>query len=123
MRELEKMDTMRAPTAIWNVVEDLGSGFTLLIDGNIICCFGVMECWPGVYEAWLIPSIYVRKYSKTFVKTIKQYIDILQNEYKFWRLQTASYADNLHDRWMKALGFQEEGRLRKYSINKNDYKK
>lgn len=95
---------------------------TLVYDGRIITCIGLIPLWEGVYEVWQIPSVYVETYKIWYVKTLWQLFEKKAELLKFHRLQTKCPADDLHDRWMKAMSFECEGILRNYNIFKDDFK-
>ncbi len=95
---------------------------TFMYDGRIITCAGFLELWDGVAEVWQIPTIYVSLCPILFAKTIRGYIETIAEQFKYHRLQTSSPADALHDRWMRYLGFIEEGTMQMYSKDKQNYR-
>lgn len=105
-----------------SVAETSANCYTMLIDDRIITCFGGVPLWEGVYEVWQIPSVYVLQYAKEYCRTIRGVLDKTAKELGLWRVQTISPADELHDRWMKFLGFKCEGTLEKYSRFKIDHR-
>jgi RimJ/RimL family protein N-acetyltransferase len=103
-------------------LSQIGDATTLIYDGRIIGFTGFLEIWPGVAEIWLIPTIYIQTASLTVARLLKNYVKVLAKTFKLHRLQTVAPDDELHNRWMSWLGFQEEGLLRQYSQFKMDYK-
>lgn len=103
---------------------EIGMGGTLLHDGRIIGAFGYMELWQGVYEVWIIPSIYVSQYATIFGKRVKKLLDTIAKTHEVHRFQTTSPSDALHDKWMRFLGFECEtpDGMKNYTVNKNEYK-
>jgi hypothetical protein len=95
-------------------------GVTLTCDGKILCCFGFITRVPGVVEVWLFPSIYVRDHSIVFVREINGYIESTAQVLNWHRVQTLTPDNLLHRKWMRILGFVEEGTMRKYH-EKKDY--
>lgn len=95
---------------------------TLIHDGHIIACTGLVPMWEGVCEVWQIPSLYVARYKIAYVKAFRKLISRIHLEYKMRRLQTHSPADELHDAWMRVIGFECEGTLKGYSRFGNDYR-
>lgn len=96
--------------------------FTLFKDGRIIGCCGFIMTMPGVAEIWMIPTVYVKTAKVSFIKSVRLLIEVLAKGYKVHRAQTHCSIDDLHDRWMKSLGFQCEGVLRKFTHLKEDQK-
>ena len=100
----------------------MGKAETLVIDDKVICCFGIINLWRGVGEIWLLPSVYVTNYRKTFHKTI---INVLNNEQKNNKLHRIQSVCDIRNQvtinWHKHLGFTEEGILRKYDKAGRDY--
>lgn len=94
---------------------------TFMRDGKIITCAGFVELWPGVAELWQLPTIHVTKYVLDYARTLRQYMENVAKTFKYHRLQTACPADDLHDRWMKFLGFVKEGTMKQYTFLKQDY--
>jgi hypothetical protein len=94
---------------------------TLMIDGQIITCLGLVPLWEGVYEVWQIPSIYVEKHKLEYVKIFRQMMNTYAEKFKIHRLQTHSPADDFHNAWMEFMGFTLEGTLKQYSRFKEDF--
>lgn len=96
--------------------------YSMVIDGRVITLMGCFPLWDGVWEVWQIPSVYVLKYAKEYCKTIRGLLDGAAKRINIWRMQSHSPADELHDRWMKFVGFECEGTLKEYSRFKDDYR-
>jgi len=97
-----------------------GDSWTFIVDGRILSCLGFLEIYKGVAEIWQIPSIFLERHVFAFSKAIKQLIENVAKEFKYQRFQTTSPDDDLHERWMKFLGFEKEGVLRRY-VNGEDF--
>ncbi len=110
------------PQEMLDYYSSLGHAYTLVKDGRIITCIGWVPLWPGVYEIWQIPSVYVAEDPLDYVKTLKEFITVYTEKLKAHRIQTHSPADKLHDRWMQFMGFECEGTLLQYSRFKEDYR-
>lgn len=108
--------------AFLDVVELSSLSYSLVKEGRIITCLGGFQLWDGVWEVWQIPSVYVMKYKKEYCQTIRGLLDSAADRIKIWRMQTVSPADELHDRWMKFIGFECEGTFKEYSRFKVDYR-
>jgi len=95
---------------------------TLIHDGRIITCIGMVPMWEGVFECWQIPSAYVHKYRIAYVKAFNGLILRYCKPYGVRRLQTHSPADDLHDAWMRFMKFECEGTLKGFSRFGQDYR-
>ena len=122
-REYEKKNVLPyVNSAFLTAMETSGWSYTLVQDGRIVTCIGAIQLWPGVWEVWQIPSIYVPRYAKSYCQTIKGLLDVRALGLGAWRLQTHSPADELHDRWMAFIGFECEGTMKEYTRNKIDHR-
>ena len=109
-------------SAFFDLAERSPHTYTMIEDGRIITCMGCFPMWDGVWEVWQMPSVYVLKYAKGYCKTILGLLDGAAERVNIWRMQTHSPADDLHDRWMKFIGFECEGTLKEYSRFKVDHR-
>ena len=123
MREYEKEKVypymLQAQLDVFN---SLPYNYTIIKDGKIITCAGIVPLWEGVYEVWQIPSIYVKDYKAEYVKIMIDLFMKVAENLKAHRFQSACPADALHDRWMKFTGFELEGTLKEYNRFKEDYR-
>jgi hypothetical protein len=106
----------------FSLAERLPYCYSLVADGRIVACIGSFPLWDGVFEAWQIPSVYVKNYILEYCETVRGILDGAAKRERVWRIQTASPADELHDRWMKFIGFECEGTLKEYSRLKADFR-
>lgn len=97
-----------------------GEALTLMIDGRILACCGYFLVLPGVAQVWVLPSIYVHDHSLIFVRVIDRYLKSLFKTFDWHRMQTVTEVNDKHRRWMKVLGFKEEGIMEQY-FNGRDY--
>lgn len=96
-----------------------GEGYTGLVDGVIVACFGVVVTSDGRGEVWQVPSKFVEKYARTYCRYTKNWLMGVQADYGLRRMETISLDDALHNRWMKYLGFEKEGVKRKLFFDKD----
>lgn len=94
---------------------------TIMVGTDIVGCAGYVKLWGKVAECWLIPSSQVKENKIIFSKFVKGYMDRIVGELGYERLQTTCLNDKLHCRWMRFLGFEREGVLRKYSAKGEDF--
>lgn len=87
---------------------ELGMGGTMMYDGVVLASFGFYQNWPGNYEVWVIPSVYVSKYPRVFLRTVRGKLDAIARNHEVSRFQSPAIADEFHDKWMRHLGFENE---------------
>ena len=46
-----------------------GLSFSGMVGKKIVCCFGLLPIWEGVYEAWLIPCLQIGEHKFKFHKS------------------------------------------------------
>lgn len=94
-----------------------GPAFTLYVDGEIGAVAGVAVVWEGVGEAWGIldpkaPILYATRLAKSMLKEVKVNLNLR-------RIQTFTLTQRCYD-WVKLLGFEHEGIVKKYGPNGED---
>lgn len=95
--------------------------FTLLIDDVPIAIFGVGYVHGKCLGAWSLLSEEVKKYPKTFHKTMKKLMYDVFEKSGADRLQTLVDADNVAAiRHNEVMGLTREGLLRKMSLSGKD---
>lgn len=102
------------------VVKNLS--FTAVNNGKIICSGGIYPIWDGVGDAWFIGSSIIHDYPITVTKLVKKTLNELMNLNSFHRVQAYVRHDwEDAQRWIKVLGMQVEGVVRKYSPDGRDH--
>ena len=97
--------------------------FTAMSEGEIYGMFGLYELWPGVAEAWLIPSAIINRRTVTFHRAALRFFEYAARKIGAKRLQFTVCTSNVHaDNWAKRCYFQSEGILKQYGPDGSDYK-
>lgn len=91
---------------------------TYLKDDRIIFSCGLKIIREGVAHCWVVPSIYVDKYPKSFYKEILRLLDNYCKKMSIHRVQT-SVGDEFI-KWIEKLGFERESVLKKITFDKKD---
>tara|TARA_R100000231_G_scaffold139469_1_gene120812 strand:- start:39 stop:476 length:438 start_codon:yes stop_codon:yes gene_type:complete len=100
-------------------VEDMS--FTAVKDDKFICSGGIIPVWDNVYEGWVMASNHVWQNKISSARVIKKGLEVLIDNYKVVRLQTAVKKDfELGKKFAVWLGMKEEGLMKKYQ-NNEDY--
>ena len=98
-----------------------GPAMTGFVDGKPVCIAGITMMWNGVGEAWALMAEGFEKHKFFIHRNVVRFMnkEIIMNNIK--RLQAS--ADINHSKaivWLEHLGFETEGRMRKY-FNGHDY--
>jgi len=96
--------------------------YTAFLDGKPVCAFGSHILWNGVSESWMMTGHQIEKRPITITRMCRRYFDYVARELLLHRMQiTCNCNDLLAMRFAIALGFQEEGLLKKYGPDGSDY--
>jgi hypothetical protein len=91
-------------------------------DGSILCITGFTILWPGVAEGWGFFSSQVFKRPREVLGLYRRWIRAVMDSWELHRLQIlvhcALYGG---DRWAQAMGFECEGRMRRWGPDGKDY--
>ena len=99
-----------------------GQAYTGIGDGKVYCMFGAYEYWPGVSEAWLIPSRDLSEKTMTFHRAALKFFSHYMKSTRTRRLQiTVSTLNVQAVKWTERCYFTHEGTLRKFGIEGADY--
>jgi hypothetical protein len=122
LRELDKVTTQGFLETLQKNVEHAGPAYTGLVDGEVVAIAGVVLLWPGVAEGWVFGSPKIAKYKKSFCRHVRNKLAEIEKEHKLWRVQATIVSGwSGLMRFVEFLGFQFEGRLSQYGLNKEDY--
>ena len=133
LKHLEMLEPRNHEIWVWKELSELrenspealeflkGKSYTVFKGDTVIACWGYIFLWKGVFDMWTIPSVHVPKYIKSYVIEIKHWISRFMEIYKAHRLQTTTLVDDSHRHWMKLLGFEYEGLMKKYAESGEDH--
>lgn len=102
---------------------DNSPAFTVMEKDIINGCAGIRGISKGVGEAWVcFNHKFLEKHKKVLYVKIKNYIDFISVTYNLHRVQALVECNNeIHERFIKVLGFEFEGTLRAYDEYKNNW--
>lgn len=84
-------------------------------DGRIAFCFGAVELWAHVGEAWSVTSPLVEAMPRAFHRLVLRTLDEKQRRHGCRRLQASvRQAHRTSIGWLHRLGFVYEGRMEGY---------
>lgn len=85
-------------------------------------CFGLVEIWPGVAQAWLAASDDCRRKPLYMTKMAAHFFDIAEISERLHRVQiTVKTSDKRAEKWALHLGFVKEGVMSKYGPDGSDH--
>lgn len=83
-----------------------GPAWTVLYDGVILCCGGMIEIWQGRWQGWTLLSADCGRHMLALTRTVRRLFSGVDPR----RLEAYVYTDfEPGHRWMRALGFKPEG--------------
>ena len=99
-----------------------GRAQSLFINGLIVGIFGCTRIHPGVGECWALLAKDIYRYPKATTKIAKKLVADNMEIMKLHRMQvTTLNADTRAKKWLKCLGFEEEGVMRMFGPDKQDF--
>ena len=96
--------------------------YTLIIDGEVILCGGVMLLDWQAGDAWTLFADSYQKYPIACFKACKYVIDKISKEHNLRRVQAIVQTElNGGQRFAERLGFKKEGILQSFGPNGEDF--
>lgn len=90
-------------------------------DGKPVACGGICLQWQGVGEAWVLCGTDVERMPLTAIRQIVKHLELFTRDLELWRVQATVAADwDLARKFVEKLGFEAEGRMRKYMADGKD---
>lgn len=100
----------------------LGPAVTAFLNLKPVACFGFVEIWHGVAEAWLIADDKARTKPIGMTKVGKTFFDIAEISYALHRVQISVRTNDTRAyHWAEVLGFAKEGVMRQYGPDGADH--
>tara|TARA_Y100001951_G_C11216315_1_gene225989 strand:+ start:235 stop:726 length:492 start_codon:yes stop_codon:yes gene_type:complete len=104
------------------LIETVCTSWTGIQDGKIVGCGGFTPQWTGVADIWMYlqPDAFKRK--KVALKLMKYVLNDIIERKQFHRIQAVVLKDYKEGiRFAEFFGFKNEGLMRQYSMNKEDF--
>lgn len=106
---------------VWENSED-GWSWTGIGRGKVVCVFGVRYIWPGLVEAWFVPSENMEDHVRSILVGSRQLLGEVMALSDIRRMQIFVKVENTAAfRFAKALNFEVECKLRKFGPEGADY--
>lgn len=95
-----------------------GDAITVWDGESVVAIGSVHQLWPGVGEACAWTTPLVEQHKKDFCLIAAAFLDRVQDEMGYHRIQCSCLEDFWTSRrWLKRLGFVEEGLMALYTRN------
>jgi hypothetical protein len=99
-----------------------GPAYTIVYANQIVWCGGVVILWPGVAEAWAVPSMSLADCPVAFHRDVKIVLGQLIETMQLRRVQcTVHNLFRSSRKWLEKLGFHFEGEMPKYGPDGSDH--
>lgn len=124
LRQIDRETGTEATAGVMGTMaaSERGEALTILADDEILSIGGVVSLFPGTAELWSLASTAVDKFPISFHKANIRILDYWIKALKLRRLQCKVYSEHVRSiEWLKRLGFQEEGLMRKYDTQGRDF--
>lgn len=97
-----------------------GMAFTVIYEGEMVACAGVIKQREGVGLAWALYPLNIGKYHID-PRMARDKLNEIMAKYGLWRVEATARADFLvAASYLKWLGFKPEGRMIKNEPDKTD---
>ena len=104
------------------MAEGVGPSYTVLDDSRPVMCFGVIQLWPGVVEAWMLRDEGVDQRKISLARGAKLFFDDIGIKLQLKRCQMTVDCRNVPaQKFAKWLKFKEEGVLKSYAPDGADF--
>jgi hypothetical protein len=100
------------------------AAYTGYYDTKPVVCFGLLNMFPGVAEAWLIPGKELKQFkiALPFHRATKVFFDCAFDLFDLRRIQVSVDSNNLTAlKWIEKLLFIREGIMKSFGPDGNDY--
>lgn len=99
-----------------------GPAYSLYYQDKLLFCCGMIILRPGVGSTWIVCDKAINGFGIEVLHYSKMILDETIKKYKLHRVQTEIKSTiRLYHQFIKRLGFQEEGTMRKYGSDGSDY--
>jgi hypothetical protein len=98
-----------------------GPAFTLIHNGRIAALWGIVICWPGMAEGWMIGTPELRPIGTWFTYATRRFCAIAAQSLDLHRIQIHVQTSNAaYGRWARAARFEPEAVLKIYTSTRED---
>lgn len=107
---------------VWRSYETSGPAWTMWVGDEVVGCAGLILMWPGVAQAWLLPSVHLAQYPRSVVTALVGNLKQAITDLKLRRVECSVDKNfKLGRRLVEWLGFDEEVVKLRYGPNDEDF--
>jgi len=111
-------DWMRGRYRMYLAAET-GPSWVMEDNGGLLCAFGAAFLWSGVCEVYF--NLIEKRHIISQLRTVKRFLDEQGKKYNVRRFHATVKCDfDIGKKFIEFLGFQCEGKLRKYNPDGSD---
>ena len=99
-----------------------GPAYSFYYQDKLLFCCGMIILRPGVGSTWIVCDKAIKGFGIEVLHYSKMFVDETIKKCKLHRVQAEIKSSiRLYHQFIKRLGFQEEGTMRKYGLDGSDY--
>jgi hypothetical protein len=95
---------------------------TFWFKGSLGVIGGHYIMWEGVAEIFLLVSVDIFRYPKTFIIGCEYMFNKVKSDMSLHRIQAPTLDDSRRSRFLQRHGFVDEGVLKQYTSDRQDYR-
>jgi hypothetical protein len=105
----------------WKMMAERSEAYSVFVNGDILFSGGILMLQEGFGEAWLLCSVLVYIYPLTVYRMASRLLNKTIEDCNLYRVQATPRTNwSTGYRFVESLGFQREGVLRKYGLDRED---
>lgn len=122
MLRFSNRDNIQQDIVMHKHKEMMGPAYTVMHEGRIIACSGVMIIWPGVGVAWCAFSDEFPSHRIWMTGHVRRVLRDIIRVHNLHRVEAVTLAESdKNAEWIEALGFTREKNIaQKYTSDKRD---
>jgi hypothetical protein len=115
-QQSEVFDSIKTP-GYGESLQAAGPAFTAVANGEVVACAGVIVQWASYSRAWAVISMNAGPYMTAITRNIRRWLKFNNTG----RIDCAvDCGFDAAVRWASLLGFEQEGRMRRYTPEGRD---
>jgi hypothetical protein len=110
-------------SAFGNMVESsrMGPAFTVVVNGKIGACFGLVIPWSGMAEGWMLANDAIKPIAAPFTYGARRFCDCAALSLRLRRIQIhVQISNGTFYQWAKAARFKTEATCEAYNPDGED---
>jgi L-amino acid N-acyltransferase YncA len=109
-------------TERFNAMIGLGHIYTMLWYNDPIAVIGIIRVWEGYAQVFTVTTEKLKRCPMAFHKRVRDLLNSVVKPLRLRRIETQVRSDfDASKKWLNALGFEQEGLMKKYGNTGKDY--